>query len=109
VSLEARHREAHVEYERGAQMVRVRLGRQAARQIILNLVLDALDGLSGGQTLHIAIRAEEGRAVLTVSGAPSADGGERLAVAAALAEAVGGRVDVDGGERTLALPAGGTR
>lgn len=109
VCLEARHREAHVEYERGTQMVRVRLGRQAARQIILNLMLDALDGLSGGQALHIAIRAEEGRAVLTVSGAPPTDGGERLSVAAALAEAVGGRVDTEGGERTLTLPAGGTR
>ena len=109
VSLEARHREAHVEYQRGAQMVRVRLGRQAARQIILNLMLDALDGLSAGQTLHIAIHAGDGRAVLTVTGAPSADGGERLAVAAALAEAVGGRVDAEGGERTLVLPSGGTR
>lgn len=109
VSLEARHREAHVEYERGAQMVRVRLGRQAARQIILNLVLDALDSLSGGETLRIAVRAEEGRAVLTVSGAAPAEGGERLAVAAALAEAVGGRVEADGAGRTLALPAGGAR
>jgi signal transduction histidine kinase len=48
VNLEARHREARVEYQRGAQMVRVRLGRQAARQIILNLVLDALHRCAGG-------------------------------------------------------------
>ena len=109
VTLEARHREARVEYQPAAQMVRVRLGRQAARQIILNLVLDALDGLTGGQTLHIAVRVEDGRAVMTVTGAPSSDGGERLAVAAALAEAVGGRVDADGDGRTLLLPAGGTR
>ena len=108
VCLEARHREAHVEYERGTQMVRVRMGRQAARQIILNLVLDALDALQGGDTLHIVVREEDGRAVMTVSGPPSSDGGERLAVAAALAEAVGGRVDTDGPERTLTLPSGGT-
>lgn len=108
VSLEARHRDGRVEYEPAAQMVRVRLGRQAARQIILNIVLDALDGLAGGQTLGIAVGVDAGRAVLTVSGAPSSDGGERLAVAAALAEAVGGRVDMDGAERTLQLPASGT-
>ena len=34
----------------------VRLGRQAARQIILNLMLDALDGLSAGETLPLPIR-----------------------------------------------------
>jgi signal transduction histidine kinase len=108
VSLEARHRDARVEYQPAAQMVRVRLGRQAARQIILNIVLDALDGLAAGQTLNIAVRVEDGRAGLTVSGAPSSDGGERLGVAAALAEAVGGRVDADGDGRTLQLPASGT-
>lgn len=109
VALEARHRDASVEYQRADAMVRVRLGRQAARQIILNLVLDALDALSRGQTLRIAVREEEGRAVMTVSGPPSSEGGERLSVAAALAEAVGGRVDLDGTERTLVLPSGGTQ
>jgi signal transduction histidine kinase len=108
VSLEARHREARVEYQRGDRMARVRLGRQAARQIILNLVLDALDGLQGGDTLRIVVREQDGRAVMTVTGPPSSEGGERLAVAAALAEAVGGRVDTDGPERTLTLPSGGT-
>jgi signal transduction histidine kinase len=108
VSLEARHREARVEYQRSDRMTRVRLGRQAARQIILNLVLDALDSLRGGDTLRIVVREEEGRAVMTVTGPPSSEGGERLAVAAALAEAAGGRVDSDGSERTLALPSGAT-
>jgi signal transduction histidine kinase len=109
VNLEARHREATVEYEGGAQMARVRVGRQHARQIILNLVLDALDGLEGGDTLHVRIRGGEDHAQLTVTGGSSSEGGERLAVAAALAEAVGGRVDVDGATRTLALPAHGAR
>jgi signal transduction histidine kinase len=108
VSLEARHREAKVEYQRSERMARVRLGRQAARQIILNLVLDALDSLRGGDTLRIVVREEDGRAVMTVTGPSSSEGGERLAVAAALAEAVGGRVDTDGPERILALPSGGT-
>ncbi|HEX6041365.1 histidine kinase dimerization/phospho-acceptor domain-containing protein [Longimicrobium sp.] len=106
VSVEARHREARVAYEPGGIMARVHVGRQHARQIILNLFLDVLDGLGGGDTLAVDIRAEGGRAVLTVSGgSSSATGGERLSVAAALAEAVGGRVDVEGGSRTLSLPA----
>jgi signal transduction histidine kinase len=107
VNLEARHREARVEYEATMQMARVRVGRQHARQIILNLVLDVLDGLEGGDTLHVDIHGGPEHAVLTVSGGSSSEGGERLAVAAALAEAVGGRVDVDGAARTLSLPAHG--
>ncbi|HYW13468.1 MAG TPA: histidine kinase dimerization/phospho-acceptor domain-containing protein [Longimicrobium sp.] len=109
VSLEARHREAHVGYEPGAQMARVHVGRQYARQIILNLVLDALDGLAGGETLQLDIQAGADRAALTISGGPSSEGGERLAVAASLAEAVGGRVEVEGAVRTLSLPVHGAR
>jgi signal transduction histidine kinase len=105
VNVEARQRDARVEYERGTHMARVRLGRQQARQIILNLVLDALDGVAAGDTLRVAVRVEGGHAELVVVGGPSSDGGERLAVAAALAEAAGGRLDVDGATRTLALPA----
>lgn len=109
VNLEARHREARVEYEPGAQLARVRVARQHARQIILNLVLDALDGLEGGGTLHVGIHAGRDRAVLTVTGGAASHEGESLSVAAALAEAVGGRVDVDGDTRTLALPAHGAQ
>lgn len=109
VNLEARHREARVEYEPGAQLARVRVARQHARQIILNLVLDALDGLNGGGTLHVGIHAGGDRAVLTVTGGAPSQDGESLSVAAALAEAVGGRVDVDGDTRTLALPAHGAQ
>ena len=109
VSLEARHREATVDYRPGAQMARVHVSRQHGRQIILNLVLDALDGLGGGDTLQVEIHAGRDRVMLTVTGGSSSDGGERLAVAAALAEAVGGRVDVEGGTRTLALPAHGAQ
>jgi signal transduction histidine kinase len=109
VTLEARNRDARVEYDRAAAMARVHVGRQHARQIILNLVLDALDGLGGGDTLRVEIGGEPGRVLLTVSGGSPMDGGERMAVAAALAEAVGGRVDVDGATRTLSLPAPGAQ
>ena len=109
VSLEARHRDATVEYQPGEQLARVRVGRQQARQVILNLVLDALDGLAVGDTLHLEIHAGHDRAVLTISGGASSEGGERLAVATALAEAVGGRVDVDGATRMLSLPAHGAQ
>lgn len=109
VTLEARNREARVEYDRGAQMARVRVGRQHARQIILNLVLDALDGLGGGDPLQVEIRSDGPQVLLTVSGGASADGSDRMAVAAALAEAVGGRLDLDGAARTLVLPAQGAQ
>ncbi|HVH11631.1 MAG TPA: histidine kinase dimerization/phospho-acceptor domain-containing protein [Longimicrobium sp.] len=109
VSLEARHREARVEYKPGAQMARVRVGRQHARQIILNLVLEALDGLGGGDTLEMEIQTRGDRAVLKVSGGSPPPAGERLSVAIALAEAVGGRVEVDGATRTLTLPAHGSQ
>lgn len=105
VHLEARHRDARVAYEPGGPMARVHVARQHARQVILNLFLDALDGLGAGDALAVDIRVEAGRAVLTISGgSASASGGERLSVAAALAEAVGGRVDVEGASRTLTLP-----
>jgi signal transduction histidine kinase len=107
VTLEARNREARVDYDRAAQMARVRVGRQHARQIILNLVLDALDGLGVGDVLRVEIRCDGPQVLLSVAGGAPADGGERMAVAAALAEAVGGRVDVDGATRTLVLPAQG--
>lgn len=109
VSLEARHREATVQYEPGAQMARVRVSRQQARQIILNLVLDSLDGLAAGDTLQLHVHAGGDRAVLTISGGSSSEGGERLAVAASLADAVGGRVELDGATRTLSLAAHGAQ
>lgn len=106
VQLEARHREARVEYHTSGTMSRVTVGRQPARQIILNLVLDALDALPAGQTLHVSVRGETGQSVLLIQGAPPETAGERTSVAAALAESVGGRVEVEAGERTFTLPGG---
>jgi len=105
VNLEARNREARVEYDREGPLVRVRVGRQHARQVILNLVLDALDGLSAGDTMRLRVRSAQDRVLLTVAGGAPSEEGERTAIAAALAQAVGGRVQVEGAARTLALPA----
>lgn len=103
VHLEARHREARVDYHSEGAMARVRLGRQPARQIILNLVLDALDGLPAGDTLRVTVRGADDRAVMVVQ-ASAGEAGERTGVAAALAAGVGGRVEARGGERVLTLP-----
>ncbi|MBW3655625.1 MAG: hypothetical protein KY444_05935 [Gemmatimonadetes bacterium] len=106
VQLEARHREARVEYNTEGAMARVRVGRQPARQIILNLVLDALEALPSGETLRVTVRGEEGRSTLIIQAptAPEATQGDRTGVAALLAESVGGQVWAQGGERTFVLP-----
>ena len=107
VHLEARGRDARVEYRTDGRMSRIRVKRQAARQAVLNLLLDALDGLSAGDTLHVRVEGHDGAATLTVQGAASDDDDEHLAVAAALADALGGRLERDAGALTLTLPAGG--
>ena len=108
VQLEARHREARVEYNTEGAMARVRVGRQPARQIILNLVLDALEALPSGETLHVTVRGEDGRSTLTIqaSTAPGATQGARTGVASLLAESVGGQVWAQDGKRTFVLPSG---
>jgi signal transduction histidine kinase len=104
VDLEARHRGATVDYASTGAMVRVRLGRQQARQILLDLVLDALEGAGEGDSLRVRVHGGTGSARLVVDGAAS-PGSERTAVAAALAESAGGSVAVEGSVRTLELPA----
>jgi signal transduction histidine kinase len=108
VQLEARHRDARVEYNTEGAMARVRVGRQTARQIILNLVLDALESLPSGETLCVTVRGEDRQSTLVIQGptVPEAATGERTGVAALLAESVGGRVWAQGGERTFVLPSG---
>ena len=102
VQLEARHHGATVEYDAGPRMVRVHVPREPARQVILNLVLEMIDTLGSGDTLRIGISEDEGGARLRVEGPgldPAAAGpATRLAVARALAEGIGGRVDPLGPE-----------
>jgi signal transduction histidine kinase len=108
VQLEARHRDTTVEYDPGTHLARVHVPREPARQVILNLVLDVLDGLAPGEPLRIRVAQEEGRSQLVVEGSytpgpsePDEDGfASRYGVARTLAETIGGRVD------PLGVPAG---
>ncbi|MDB4947403.1 MAG: zraS 4 [Gemmatimonadetes bacterium] len=103
VHLEARRRRATVDFDPGNRITRVRVARATTRQVILNLVLEVLDGVEEGGTLRIALSEEDGRARLSVTAPGVAlseipavvDGDEvpRYAVARSLAEAVGGCVD----------------
>lgn len=97
IQLEARHHEATVEYDPGAHAARVHVPREPARQAILNLVLDVIDGLQPGAVLRLSIVREENGARLVVQGSGTAvetgADGTRIAAARQLAEAMGGRVD----------------
>lgn len=104
IHLEARHREASVDYRSTGEMVRVRVGRQAARQMILELVLDALEGATGGEVLRLEVRGGGGRSEMVLTGGGEPDS-ERTAVAALLAEAAGGRVSLSPEVRSLSFPA----
>jgi two-component system sensor histidine kinase ChvG len=116
IQLEARHREASVEYQPGEMATGVHVPRGPAGQVILNLVLHVLDGLRPQGVLRIAVSRDGDRAVVRVEGAganggapqPCPDGAasERLAVAGALAEALGGRLEADGSAAALWLPSG---
>jgi signal transduction histidine kinase len=103
VHLEARRRRATVDFDPGNRITRVRVAGATTRQVILNLVLEVLDGVEEGGTLRIALSEADGRARLTVTAPgvalseaiPVVDGDEvpRYAVARSLAEAVGGSVE----------------
>jgi signal transduction histidine kinase len=103
VTLDGRHRDVAVEYRTSGEMARVRVARQAARQLLLDLVLDALDGADPGDRIVIDVRGVEGGARVSVEGGGAPDP-ERTAVAVALASAAGGGVEVSHGVRTLVLP-----
>ncbi|HEX8210969.1 MAG TPA: histidine kinase dimerization/phospho-acceptor domain-containing protein [Longimicrobium sp.] len=110
IQLEARQREAAVDFRPGEGATRVFIPREPTRQVILNLVLDALDAVGPGATMSIVLDEAEGSAVLSVEtvGAglePPAESAERLAVARHLAEKMGGRVEGDAaGMRVLKVP-----
>lgn len=111
LELEGRHHEVPVEYRPGERAVRVRLPRETGRQVILNLVLDALESAGAGARLTITLEQGDAEVRLEVActgGEPftaSEQTGERMAVVRALAEGLGATVQ-DGGaaSRTLTVP-----
>jgi signal transduction histidine kinase len=103
VHLEARHRELEVRFTSTGATVPVRVARQRARQIVLDLILDAMDEAGAGATLEVEILGHGTTAEFRVT-SDGPGGTERLAIAAALAEAAGGRVVHDDRVRALILP-----
>jgi signal transduction histidine kinase len=112
IQLEARHHEAAVDYQPGDGMARVRVAREPARQVILNLVLEALDGTDSAAPLTLRIRRDggdchlavgRGEAELPPAFAEEPAGPGPLGVASALARSVHGRVGThgDGAGRVL--------
>ncbi|HET7462558.1 MAG TPA: histidine kinase dimerization/phospho-acceptor domain-containing protein [Longimicrobium sp.] len=106
IQLEARHHDLRVDYRPDGGMTRVQLRREPARRVVLNLVLEVIDRVERGGTLHLWFAADGGEARLGVggSGLEPADlqaavhGSERVAAAAAIACELGGRVDVSAGD-----------
>jgi signal transduction histidine kinase len=112
VQLEGRHHEVAVDYHPGERAVRLRVPRESGRQIILNLVLDALESVGPGARMSITLEQGEAEARLEVScqggqppEPPPPRSVERLAVVLALAHGLGGQVRDHGPQsRSLTLP-----
>ncbi|MGI9182154.1 MAG: histidine kinase dimerization/phospho-acceptor domain-containing protein [Longimicrobiaceae bacterium] len=105
IELEAVHQEVSVRFESLGRPSQVRVPGDAARQVILNLVLEVLDVLAAGDTLAIRIEQQEDEAVLVVQGitasersprSPEREGGEGVGLRAArvLADSVGGTLRI---------------
>jgi signal transduction histidine kinase len=105
IHLEARHHGTRVTFHRGRDTDRIRLSRGAGRQIILNLVLHALERTGSHALLEIEVGNAADQATLTIRGGPDpsrapGDGGapdsgrihRELAAATSLAESAGGTV-----------------
>lgn len=121
IELEAARRSVHVEYRPAPAAARVHLPRDPTRQVVLNLVFDALDALVPGGTLALDAREADGALYLVVSaivpnGAPSAPDAARraarLEAARALGQTIGARVetlptDSPGLRLALSLPLSG--
>jgi signal transduction histidine kinase len=103
VHLEARQRDAHVRFSMEGLPGRVGLGRQAARQMVLDLILDALEEVRDGDGVDVHVAGDSSRAELRVEGGATV-AGPRLEIARALAESAGGTVLHEAGSRSLRLP-----
>jgi signal transduction histidine kinase len=100
-----------IEYPTEPQPLRGRIPRETARQLVLDLLLVALDATPRGGTIRIATESYEDTERLAATLSAPADGEEkirvdpsRLAVARALATALGGGVEAGGaGEDVTSL------
>ncbi|MBV9773720.1 MAG: hypothetical protein JO040_07200 [Gemmatimonadetes bacterium] len=114
VQLEGRRHEVEVRFEPTLQAVRIHAPREPLRQVVLDLILEALDRIGRGGVLHIGTGRDSELAFVQVSGIdregqpvpftdpdPATDAVDRLAVARAIAQAIGGSVDL------ASVPTGG--
>jgi signal transduction histidine kinase len=100
-----------VEYPTQSQPLRGRIPRETARQLVLDLLLAALDATPRGGTIRISTESYESTERLATTLSAPADAAEqlqvapaRLATTRALATALGGGVDVVGsGEGSISL------
>ena len=113
LAVETRRRSVQIRFEPEQTGARTYVPPGPVRQVLLNLVLEVLDTLSSGDSLHLRVEKADpaARVVVTAHAAepvgagvwPGAGGNKtesselrsRLPIARALGEALGGHVDVD--------------
>ena len=118
IQLEARRQEVEVRFEPAFIPAPVNVPREPVRQVILDLVLEALDGAAQGGALVIRTARDGEHAAVSVSvldaagaplpigdgdEAPGGGGVARLPAARSIADAVGGRLEFGAG---LPAPSG---
>jgi len=108
IQLEGRRHEVEVRFEPAFTPAPINVPQEPVRQVILDLVLEALDGAAPGATLVIRTARDGDRAAVSVA-VKGADGGAvplgadhaapsggtvpRLPAARAIADSVGGRIE----------------
>ena len=113
VDLARERNHVSIDFTPASRPVRGHLPRELARQITLNLLIEALDLLPGGGTLDLRTEIGETRATLRIlaiappggevtlpAPAPGNGSAPRLSIARALAESLRGELEVDGHARS---------
>ncbi|MDP9347622.1 MAG: hypothetical protein M3P24_00525 [Gemmatimonadota bacterium] len=113
IQLEGRRHEVDVRFHPGAPTTRVSVPGEPVRQVILDLVLEALERLGRGGVLLLRTEQGDGKTslVLACTGEQGTElscdeRGERLSVARLVAERIGGRLEVSSEGMVFSLPAG---